>query len=66
MNKKLNEWITQYKTFSEAAYQIGVSRFTIAKWARGDREPSLMNALKIEKNSNGEFKAEEIRPDLFK
>lgn len=63
MNKELKEWLKSFNTLTEAAEAIGVCPTTVYKWIKGTRKPSGLNCLKIERFSEGKFKAENIRPD---
>jgi DNA-binding transcriptional regulator YdaS (Cro superfamily) len=52
-------------TQESAAKALNVSQAFISKLMNGKQKPSAKMALKIEQASNGEFKREQLRPDIF-
>jgi DNA-binding transcriptional regulator YdaS (Cro superfamily) len=56
--------INMFGSSNRLALELKVTVITVYKWRDGKAVPSPENCLKIEKVTNGQVKARDIRPDL--
>lgn len=64
MNQKIKEIITFFGTQQKLGSALGCSQTTVFKWLHNQMNITPLHALKIEKLTNGKFKAVELCPRL--
>ncbi|HEB4875700.1 TPA: helix-turn-helix domain-containing protein [Kluyvera ascorbata F0526] len=64
VNNVINSAIEIAGSQKKLANSCGVSQPTVWAWLHGKKKVSAQNAARIEKATNGEVQAYQIRPDL--
>ncbi len=64
MQNEVEKVINFFGTQGNTANALGCSQTTVCKWLHGKMNVSSFYALKIEKLTNGEFKAVDLCPRL--
>lgn len=63
-NKSIEKAVELCGSQKKLAQKLGVTQQLISYAIQGKRRLSVINAIKIEKVTNGEVKRKEIRPDI--
>lgn len=63
-NKLIDKAISMVGSQQKLADLCGVKQPSVWSWLHGEKKPSATNAKRIEKATNGEIQASQIRPDL--
>ena len=58
----INEVILHFKTQSNLARTLGVSKQAVNQWYSGEKNIPLLHAFKLERLTDGKFKAEQFLP----
>lgn len=64
MQQEISEVIAHFGTQGKTAQALGCSQTTIFKWLHGKMNITPIYAIKVEKITNGKFKATDLCPKL--
>lgn len=64
MHQEISKVIAHFGTQGKTAKALGCSQTTIFKWLHGKMNITPLYAIKVEKLTNGKFKASDLCPKL--